>query len=254
MSSVSTVHQRGPVTTRVRRTLRFWADRPLLRLVVYALALGVLSISPVRTYTGALRWVNNLTGPAGSPPASGTPAWFRIDGDSLEPLDRAEAGPDIVGLTFISVSTRIEPPGHDLAFCAVRIWLAPATWVDPSRTPPPDREEMARMLAAQLWLETDPPYTFTALGGGVYEAIYKSIPGVRAFARAQTWPLARRALFLAATALLVGESLALLGRRIVLIQPGACRSCGYPLADLPSERCPECGSPRAACEADESPA
>jgi|GEM_PF-2852843 len=254
MSSVSAAHDRGPVAACLLRSLGWWGSRSPLRLVVYALAFGVLSISPARIYTDALAWVDNAMGPPGTASPSGTLLWFRVEGDSLEPLESREVGPDIVGLDFSNAGTRIEPPGRDMAFSAVRIWLGSAIWADPARQPPPDRERMARLLASQLWINADPPHTFTALGGGVYEARYTSTPGVRAFARAQAWPSARTALILMALALLLGETFAFLGRRVVLIQPGACRSCGYPLADLPSQRCPECGSPRAGCEADESPA
>ena len=253
MPSVSAVQDRSPATVFVLRSLRLWGHRSLLRLVVYALALGGLSITPARVYTDALAWVDNAMGPPGTASPSGTLMWFRVDEVSLEPLNSPEVGPDIVGLDFSNASTRVHPPGRDIAFSAVRIWLGSATWADPAQQPPPDRERMARMLASQLWINTDPPYTFTALGGGVYEARYTSTPGVRAFARAQAWPLARKSLFLAAIALLVGESLAFLGRRAVLIRPGSCRACGYPLADLPSQRCPECGSPREGREGTESP-
>ena len=255
---VNAVNERGPVNARVRRALRFWGDRSWLRITVYVLTLGGLSVAPARVYTDALWWADNAMGPPGTASPSGTVIWFRVEGDSLEPLDNVgigpDAGPDIVGLDFSNASTRIQPQGRDPALSAVRIWLAAAVWADPSQQPPPDHERMARLLAAQLWIDTEPPFTFTTLGGGVYEARHKSIPGVRAFARAQAWPRLRTALRFAAIALLAGEGLAFLGRRIVTIPPGGCLSCGYPLADLPTERCPECGSPRPADDGSEPPA
>ncbi|MFG0259483.1 MAG: zinc ribbon domain-containing protein [Phycisphaerales bacterium JB041] len=254
MSSATPVHERGPAVAVLLRTLATWGKRPRLRLLLYALALGGLSVTPAQDYTGALAWADSAMGPPGTATPSGTLVWFRVRGDVLEPLDGPAEGPHTVGLDFYNASTRIEPPGRELAFRAVRIWLARAAWADPTQQPPPDPERMARLLSAQLWIEGDPAPTFTALGGGVYEARYKSAPGVRAFARAVAWPATRTALLLAGIALLAGEGLALLGRRAVPIRPGECESCGYPLADLPSERCPECGSPRARDEGTDAPA
>lgn len=227
------------------RAASFWGRRGLVRGVLYAMALAVVGIAPVRTYMWWVDWARSSTAPPSAANQNGEFLWFRLAGDQLAALDGPMSEPDVVGLDFLSGTTIMDPPDLELGLVSTWVCLADTTWADPSRSPPPDNVEMAHRLIDATWARPGVPYTVSALGPGVYEARYEKLSVIRAVARSQAMPETRTALLWLLSILCVGEGLAWVGRRVVLIPPGGCKTCGYPLANIPSLTCPECGTQRA---------
>jgi hypothetical protein len=168
--------------------------------------------------------------------------WFKILDDRLLPLDGPAA--DAVGIDFRASAARIEPPGRDMVFGVQRVEIASVQWADPSREPPPDLDAVAELLIATVWIGSGVEYAVITRSPGVYEGRYLDPAGMRAVARRQAWKGIPAAAVRWLALLLVGECLAWAGRRVRLWRPGECRACGYPVGDLASAVCPECGTPR----------
>lgn len=233
---------RGRVVTALLRLLAGWGRRRNCRVLVYAVALAATTMPLVRVYRVWMAWPGSVTGPVVAPTPSGTVVWFKILEDRLLPLDGPAA--DAVGIDFQTSSAAIEPPGRNMVFRVHRVEIASVQWADPSREPPPDLDAVAELLIATGWVGTEVEYAVSERGPGVYEGRYLDPAGMRAYARRQAWTGIPAAAVRWLSLLLVGECLAWAGRRVRLWRPGECRACGYPVGDLASAVCPECGTPR----------
>jgi hypothetical protein len=227
-------------------SLRRWGIRPRTRAGVYLLALGLAATPLAMAYAHALDWVRS----SGAALAQWQPAnaynWFRIYDGTLTSVAPGTTGPDIVGLGYATMSTRIAPPGKTPAFVRTSVALHEAVWAEPDGRDPPDHDLIATSLLEAHWMPGDPPPTISRIAPGLWQAEHLDSAGVRAFAMARArqsakppWPWLAGALLAAAT---LGETLAIAGRRSQRQRQGACPLCGYPRLGLPTDRCPECGS------------
>lgn len=223
-----------------KRTLLWWGHHRRARMLLYALAILGAGIPSARTYRYWTAWPRTTLANPAPPSPGGTYIWFEPTPDALVPLDAPT--PTAVGFDFTPSSARWQPIRGGVAFNVEQHSIADLKWADPARQPPPDPDELAPKLIAQMWWDDSIPCEVKKVAPGVYEARYINQPLVRTLALQYATKAAPLPLVILLASILLAQALAWAGRRAAP-GPHECKHCGYPVGDLPEAICPECGTP-----------